>query len=396
MCLDAYTSLQNNRERMRIPFNKPYYCPNEREYVIHTLQSGRLAGNNAFAQKVQEHLKQKHKLENVFLVPSGTSALEMGAWLAGLKPGDEVILPSYTFSSTANAVVLTGAKPVFCEVDPCTMNADPAHIESLINDSTKMLLPIDYAGLPCDLEKITALADKHNLVLMVDAAQSYGSYYKDKACGSYGDLSTFSFHETKNISCGEGGALIVNNPDWVERAHFQQEKGTDRRLVLYGQKTKYHWVDIGSSYLLSDILAALLLAQLEYEDELFVLRKKVTDDYSKLLNPYQKQGFIHTTTCSDELRWNSHAFWILFDKENHKEMFLNSLKQKDVYAYIGYMPLHSSPMGQSLGYRSEDLPITEDLGKRIVRLPLYAELAENGLNYCLEQISLVMRDIYGE
>jgi dTDP-4-amino-4,6-dideoxygalactose transaminase len=380
---------------MKIPFNKPYQCPNEREYVMQALQSGRLAGNNTYAQKVQEHLKQKHKLENVYLVPSGTSALEMGVWLAGLQPGDEVILPSYTFSSTANAVVLTGAKPVFCEVDPRTMNADTSHMESLINERTRMLLPIDYAGLPCDLLGITALADKHSLTLMIDSAQSYGSYYKDKACGSFGDLSTFSFHETKNISCGEGGALVVNNPEWIERAHFLQEKGTDRRLVLYGQKTKYHWVDIGSSFLLSDVLAALLMAQLEHEDKLFALRKKVTDAYTKLLNPYQISGFIHTTPYSGDFHLNSHAFWVVFDTEKHKEAFLNGLKEKDVYAYIGYMPLHSSPMGQSLGYRAEDLPVTTDIGRSVVRLPLYAELAENGLDYCLEQIATVMKDIYG-
>lgn len=246
---------------MRIPFNRPFRAPNENEYVLEALQSGRLSGNNQFAKRVQQHMRDKHKLENVFLVPSGTSALEMGAWLAGLGPGDEVILPSYTFSSTANAVVMTGAKPVFCEIDPITMNADVGHMESLITERTKMLLPIDYAGIPCAIDRIGELARKHGLLVMVDAAQSYGTYHKGKACGSFGDLATFSFHETKNISCGEGGALVVNRPDWVERANFLQEKGTDRSLVLFGQKSKYHWVDIGSSYLLSDILAAVLLAQ---------------------------------------------------------------------------------------------------------------------------------------
>ncbi len=380
---------------MKIPFNKPYQCPNEHEYVIQALQTGRLSGNNAFAQRVQDHLKQMHKLENIFLVPSGTSALEMGVWLAGLKPGDEVILPSYTFSSTANAIILTGAKPVFCEVDPVTMNADPAHAKSLVTDKTKMLLPIDYAGLPCDIDGFSAIAKDFDLLLMIDAAQSYGSYYQEQACGSFGELSTFSFHETKNISCGEGGALIVNNPNWIERAHFLQEKGTDRRLVLYGQKSKYHWVDIGSSFLLSDILAALLLAQLEYEDDLLALRTKVTNAYTDLFEQYHAQGLISITPYSDNARLNSHAFWVIFDSEQNKNGFLTQLKERDVYAYIGYMPLHSSPMGQSLGYRAEDLPITDSVGKRIARLPLYAELAEHGLDYCLEQMARVMKDIYG-
>ncbi len=379
-----------------IPFNRPYRCPNEDEYIQGALESGRLSGNNAFAKKVQDYLETKHNLKNVFLVPSGSDALEMGAWLAGLKPGDEVILPSYTFSSTANAIIMTGAKPVFCEIDPKTMNAAPDHAARLINENTRMLLPIDYAGIPCDIAAFEVLAKKHELLMMIDAAQSYASYYEDKACGNFGDLSIFSFHETKNISCGEGGALIVNNPEWVERAHFLQEKGTDRRLVLYGQKTKYHWVDIGSSYLLSDVLAALLLAQLEYEDKLIALRSKVVDAYYKLLESYQQKGFISIPPYNKGGKLNNHAFWVLFDTESNKDYFLTKLKDKGVLAYIGYMPLHSAPMGQSYGYKPEDLPITQSIGQRIVRLPLYAELAETGLDYCVEQIGEVMREIYGE
>lgn len=379
-----------------IPFNRPYLSMNEEQYICEALKSGRLAGNNAYTAKVQEHLKQKHALDNVFLVPSGTSALEMGAWLAGLQSGDEVILPSYTFSSTANAIVLTGAKPVFCEVDPITMNADPAHVESLITERTKMLLPIDYAGIPCDIDAFQELATKYDLNLMIDAAQSYGSYYKDKACGAFGDLSTFSFHETKNISCGEGGALVINKPEWIERAHFLQEKGTDRRMVLYGQKTKYHWVDIGSSYLLSDVLAAVLLSQLEHEDQILSLRKKVTDSYRELFKPYANAGLLKSTPYELFDGLNSHAYWVVFNTENEKEDFILRLKEKNVYAYIGYMPLHSSPMGQKFGYAEDDLPVTASIGKRIVRLPLYAGLAEEGINYCIEKMRQVLKSIYGE
>lgn len=379
-----------------IPFNKPYKSQNEEQYILQALRSGRLSGNNAFFKQVAAHLKQKHSLDNTFLVPSGTSALEMGAWLAGLKPGDEVIMPSYTFSSTANAVVLTGAKPVFCEIDPVTMNADPKHMEALINENTRMLLPIDYAGIPCKIDLIERIAKKSDLCVMVDAAQSYGSYYQGKACGSFGDLSTFSFHETKNISCGEGGALIINREDWIERAHFMQEKGTDRRLVLYGQKTKYHWVDIGSSYLLSDILAALLYSQLESEDIILSLRRQVTDAYRELYQPYVDMGLISVTPYDKYDTVNSHAFWVIFDTEKNKEDFILRLKDKDVYAYIGYMALHSSPMGIRLGNRPQDLPITQDLASRIVRLPLYADLAHDGLDYCLESMHAVMKSIYGE
>ena len=380
---------------MRIPFNRPFRAPNENEYVLEALQSGRLSGNNQFAKRVQQHIWDRHKLENVFLVPSGTAALEMGAWLAGLGPGDEVILPSYTFSSTANAVVMTGAKPVFCEIDPITMNADVGHMESLITERTKMLLPIDYAGIPCAIDRIGELARKHGLLVMVDAAQSYGTYHEGKACGSFGDLATFSFHETKNISCGEGGALVVNRPDWVERANFLQEKGTDRSLVLFGQKSKYHWVDVGSSYLLSDILTAVLLAQLEEEDAILKLRGKVTSAYTDLLKPFATAGSISIAPYDLYKNLNNHAFWVVFDKEENKESFLLGMKEKDVYAYIGYIPLHSAPMGIKLGNRAGDLPTTEDLAARIVRLPLYADLAREGLPQLLDTMHNVLRSIYG-
>jgi dTDP-4-amino-4,6-dideoxygalactose transaminase len=201
------------------------------------------------------------------LVPSGTAALEMGALLADIKPGDEVILPSYTFSSTVSAVILFGAIPVFCEIEKETMNIDATKIEALITPKTKMILPIDYAGISCDIDEIMSIAEKHKLIVMQDCAQSYGAYYKGKASGTQVHLAAFSFHEIKNFNAGEGGALVVNKKDWLERAHFIQEKGTDRRLVIKGVKSKYSWVDKGSSYLLSDILAAMLLSQLEEEDK---------------------------------------------------------------------------------------------------------------------------------
>ena len=380
---------------MIIPFNKPFLSDNEASYILVALKSGRLAGNNSYFKQVADYLNTKHSIQNLFLTPSGTSALEMGAWLAGLGPGDEVILPSYTFSSTANAIVLTGATPVFCEIDPHTMNADPAHMRSLITEKTRMLLPIDYAGIPCEISAIESIANEFQCHLMIDAAQSYGSYYKGKACGSYGDLATFSFHETKNISCGEGGALVINNEEWLERAHYLQEKGTDRRLVLYGQKTKYHWVDIGSSYLLSDILAAVLLAQLENESTILSLRKKVTDAYQELYRDYKERGCLYFTPYDEHQNVNSHAFWVVFDTEQNKERFITELTSQQVYAYIGYMPLHSSPMGVKLGNNPEALPITEDVASRIVRLPLYADLAREGLNHCIDVMSQALRGIYG-
>jgi len=315
--------------------------------------------------------------------------------LANIQPGDEVILPSYTFSSTVNSVVIFGALPIFCEVDPTTMNIDVNKIEELITPRTKMIIPIDYAGVSCKIDQIMQIALKHNLIVMQDCAQSYGSYYKGKACGSEAHLSTFSFHETKNFNAGEGGALIVNIDEWIERAHFLQEKGTDRRLVLKGVKSKYSWVDKGSSYLLSDINAAMLFAQLEKETEIKNLRSNITEAYLQLFADYQNKNVLHFFKLNNSITINHHAFWIIFDTEENQEKFLNLLRIHEVYAYIGYLPLHSSPMGIKFGYDSQSLPLTESLSKRIVRLPFYADLCGENLNYCIKTMKNVLIEIYG-
>jgi dTDP-4-amino-4,6-dideoxygalactose transaminase len=339
-------------------------------------------------------MKERYGFHEVFLVPSGTDALEMGALLADLRPGDEVILPSYTFSSTANAIVLCGAKPVFCEVESRTMNIDVDRIEELVTEKTKMILPIDYAGIPCEMDTINAIAKRHHLIVMDDAAQSFHSFYKGGACGTGVDLATFSFHETKNLSCGEGGALVVNRPEWVERARFLQEKGTDRSLVLSGVKSKYGWVDKGSSFLLSDILAAMLWAQLNNVDQIVQKRNKVAEEYRKLYQPYEDRGFLSIPHAPTDTDLNGHAFFVIFDTDANKDSFLSRLRDRRVHAYIGYVPLHSSKMGLSFGYRPSDLPVTEALANRVVRLPFYTALADEGLDYCIEAMHDVLDSIY--
>lgn len=381
---------------MKIPFNKPYLTGKEEQYIHEALASGRHCGNNTFCNRVIELMSNKHKFNSVFLTPSGTAALEMGAVLANIQPGDEVILPSYTFSSTVNSVVLFGAVPVFCEVDQDTMNIDVNKIEALVTDKTKMIIPIDYAGVSCEIDKIMDIAEKYNLIVMQDCAQSYGSYYKGKACGTVAHIATFSFHETKNFNAGEGGALIVNIDEWIERAHFLQEKGTDRRLVLKGVKSKYSWVDKGSSYLLSDINAAMLLAQLESEDHIKLIRNEITKAYSELFFKYQEKKLLHYFKLDNFTEINHHAFWIVFDLERNQELFLELLRKHDVFAYIGYLPLHSSPMGMKFGYGANSLPITESLSKRIVRLPFYTDLVNEGLKHCIDSINNVLLEIYGE
>jgi dTDP-4-amino-4,6-dideoxygalactose transaminase len=259
-----------------------------------------------------------------------------------------------------------------------------------------MILPIDYAGVPCEIDEIMRIANKYNLIVMHDCAQSYGSYHNNYPCGSQAHLAAFSFHETKNFNAGEGGALVVNVPNWVERAHFIQEKGTDRRLVLNGVKNKYSWVDKGSSYLLSNILAAILYAQIENEETIKGIRSNITKAYAELFGPYHRSGKVQILSFSDNQKINHHAFWVIFDTSMNQEKFMKLLREEDnVFAYIGYLPLHSSPMGMKFGYKPNDLPITEDLAQRLVRLPFYTDLAENGMDYCIEKMRDVLKIIYG-
>jgi dTDP-4-amino-4,6-dideoxygalactose transaminase len=379
---------------MKILFNKPYHFKNEIKYATEALQTGQLSGNRNFGKKCIQFLKDTYGVLDAFLTPSCTAALEMGIILGGVEAGDEVILPSFTFSSTANAVVLRGAKPVFCDVDPKTMNMDTNLIEGLITEKTKMILPIDYMGIPCDIDEINRIAEKHDLIVMVDSAQSQHSKYKGKFTGSQTTLATFSFHETKNFSCGEGGALLVNDESLLRRAHFLQEKGTDRSLVLAGVKSKYSWVDEGSSYLLSDVLAGVLLSQLENVDFIVSSRKKVVDAYFKLYQPYADAGLLEIPVIPDYVELNNHAFFVIFKTEEERTVYLAKLREYDVYSYIGYVPLHSSPMGAKLGYEPEDVPLTYSIGSRIARLPCYTALGEEGLDYCIDSMHKVLKEMF--
>ncbi|MBM4229461.1 MAG: dTDP-4-amino-4,6-dideoxygalactose transaminase [Gammaproteobacteria bacterium] len=381
-----------------IPFNKPYLARNTERYVRDALISRQHSGNRQWGLRCVEFLKARYGFQEVFLVPSGTAALEMGVMLAGVGPGDEVILPSYTFSSTATAVLMSGAHPVFCEIDRSTMNIDSERIEALITPRTKLIVPIDYAGVPCDIASISVVARRYGIPVMVDAAQSLNSRDSEGLwVGTRTELAAFSFHETKNIGCGEGGALIINRPDWVPRAHILQEKGTDRRLVLDGVKSKYGWVDKGSSYLLSDILAAMLYAQFEEIDEICDSRKKVFRAYSQMVTDYVQAGCLEVQRISSVAVPNSHAFYILLQSASDRASFLERLRvDHGVNAYIGYVPLHSFTKGLELGYRPEDLPITEDAASRIVRLPLYTDLgrSEEDLNAVTSAIDKVLSALY--
>ncbi len=380
---------------MKIPFNKVYLTGDEEKYMLDAMRSGQVCGNHRYCKQVLADMKQKYGYESAFLVPSGTAALEMGVVLADLQPGDEVILPSYTFSSTVNAVVLFGGIPKFCEIDPLTMNIDPERIEPLITPRTKMIIPIDYAGVPCEIDYIMQIAERHGLTVLQDCAQSYGSYYKGTPSGIKAHLAAFSFHESKNYCAGEGGLLLNNVPEWHQRATFLQEKGTDRSLVINGQKNKYSWVDKGSSYLLSDVLAAMLYAQLTHEEEIKDKRSKLTQAYTNLFAPYVQKGIIGVFQPPEYVKLNHHAYWAVFPSADDRLTFMSRLKEKDIYVYIGYMPLHSSPYGLKLGYKPEDLSLTEDLAARITRLPFYTGLADEGLEYTINNMKQVLTNMYG-
>ncbi len=379
---------------MRVPFNRTTLTGRELAYVTDALTSRQHCGNQQYGKRCVALLEQAYGFKRAFLTPSCTSAMEMGALLADLEPGDEVILPSWTFSSTGNAVVLTGARPVFCEIDPRTMNIDPGRIEALITPRTRMLLPIDYMGIPCDIDAVMDIAARHDLLVMLDAAQSFHSKRHGKWAGTVSHFAAFSFHETKNVSAGEGGALVLNDDSFARRAEFLQEKGTDRSLVLKGVKNKYSWVDKGSSYLLGDLLAAQLLAQLEGVDEIVAKRSKVTARYAALYAPWVAKGCLQVPVIPEGVELNHHAFFVIFDTEPHQVAFLSKLKERGVGAYIGYLPLHSSLMGQRYGYRADDLPLTEDVSRRIVRLPFYADLVDD-LDFCAEAMRSVLTELYG-
>ncbi|PLX10900.1 MAG: dTDP-4-amino-4,6-dideoxygalactose transaminase [Marinilabiliales bacterium] len=381
---------------MKILLNKPYITSKEEKYIVEALHSARHSGNNAFGKKAIDHLKGKYGFSEIFLTPSCTSAMEMGALLANISPGDEVILPSYTFSSTVNAIVIFGGKPVFCEIDSETLNIDVTKIEELITSKTKMILPIDYAGISCEIDAIMDIANKHNLIVMQDCAQSFGGFFKGKPNGSIPHLAAFSFHETKNMNAGgEGGGLVVNMPEQIQRAYFMQEKGTDRRLVLDGVKSKYSWVEKGSSYLLSDILAAGLLGQLECEDDILAKRKQVTEVYYDVFTDYKNAGKLNIYIPQKHIQTNHHAFWVVFDTSENRTKFMSRLREIDIHVYIGYLPLHSSPMGIKFGYKAEDLHITESIASRVVRLPFYAGMADEGLEYTKVNMQKVLKEIYG-
>ena len=367
-----------------IKFNKPSITELEINKVVDCLNGNSiLSGDGKYTTEVYEHFKKRFHIDNMLLTTSGTTALEMASILIDLEPGDEVITPSFTFSSTVNAFLLRGANPVFCDIREDTFNIDENLIEDLITSKTKAIYAVDYAGFPCEMDKINEIANRHGLFVIEDAAQAVGSTYKGRYAGTLTEFGCFSFHETKNYVMGEGGAIVVNEDKYMERAEIIREKGTNRRNVLRGLVDKYTWHDIGSSFLPSDLLAAILSAQMERYDEILEKRMNVWNTYYNGLECLEKEGLLRRPVLPEGIEHNAHMFCIVLPDEDTRTKLINSLKEKGISSYICYVPLHSSPYGQKL----EMLPVTEDLGKRILRLPLYVDMTTEDTLYVVDEIS---------
>ena len=369
-----------------INFNIPPYVDDEEKYVNEAIQSHSICGDNNFTKKCQDLLEKKFNSKKIFLTTSGTSALEMACMLADLKPGDEVILPSYTFSSTATAIILFGAKPVFVDIRPDTMNIDENNIERAITNKTKAIMVMHYAGVACEMDKILSIAHKHNLLVIEDAAQAVNATYKGQYLGTIGDVGCYSFHETKNYSMGEGGAISINNESFIERAAIIREKGTNRTQFKNGQVDKYTWVDKGSSYLPSDILAAYLYPQLLIMDDIKENRVSSFNSYCELLKSLKEKNYIDLPYIPNECDHNGHMFYIKVKDLSEREELQKYLRSQEIGSAFHYIPLHSSPEGLKMcRFEGEDIYTTKE-SERLLRLPMYYKLAH-------EEIIIVCKTI---
>jgi dTDP-4-amino-4,6-dideoxygalactose transaminase len=360
----------------KIPFNKPYLVGKELHYVAQAVASGNISGDGPFTQRCARLLEERFDIRKVLLTPSCTAALEMAAMLCNLQPGDEVIVPSFTFVSTVNAFVRLGAVPVFVDVRRDTLNIDERLVEAAVTPRTRAIFPIHYAGVGCEMDHLMAVAKRHRLWVVEDAAQGVCAGYDKQALGSIGHLGTYSFHDTKNFVCGEGGALCVNTPQFIEQAEIIRDKGTNRKQFFRGQVDKYTWVDVGSSYVPSEICSAFLYAQLEAMDAINERRRRLYELYLQQLAPLAAEGLLELPRIPDHCSSNYHLFHTLLPGVELRNGLIQHLKECGITATFHYIPLHSSPMGKRFGYREGDLPVTEECSGRLLRLPLFFDLTE--------------------
>ncbi len=362
---------------IKVDFNRPITVGNEFEYMRQAIANAHISGDGAFTKKCHTFLESQLGVKKALLTTSCTHALEMSAILLDIKPGDEVVIPDFTFVSTVNAFVLRGAKPIFVDVRPDTLNLDETKLEDAITPRTKAIVPVHYAGVGCEMDAILEIAKRHNIAVVEDNAHGLFGKYKGKYLGTFGALATQSFHETKNFSCGEGGALLINDPSLAERAEIVREKGTNRSRFFRGQVDKYSWVDIGSSYLPSDMLAAYLYAQFEQREKIQSHRKNVWEMYNSALKDWAEKNGVTLPRIPEYDEQAYHMFYMLLPNLDLRQKLIAYLRERGVYSVFHYLPLHLSDMGQGFGYKAGDCPVTEKVSDQLVRLPFHNALTSN-------------------
>jgi len=375
-----------NKTNYKIPFNRPCFAGNEQKYISEAIASGKISGDGIFTGKCQAYFERHLGVRKAFLTTSCTHALEMAAILLNIKPGDEVILPTFTFVSTANAFVLRGAKPVFADIRPDTLNLDECNIARLITRRTKSICVVHYAGVGCEMDSILQIAKNHDIAVVEDNAHGLFGLYKGKPLGAFGCLAAQSFHETKNITCGEGGALLINDAKYIERAEIIREKGTNRSQVFRGLADKYTWTDIGSSYLPSDILAACLWAQLEAQSQIQKARQKIWNYYYANLENWAVKENVRLPVIPPHCTQPFHMFYLIMPSLKDRQALIERLKSKSILAVFHYLPLHLSPMGRKFGAQPGACPVAEQISDRILRLPFYNTLNRADQDKIMEAI----------
>ncbi len=375
----------------RIPFNKPFLVGRELDSIAQAVALGNLAGDGRFTQACCRLLEERLGINRALLTPSCTAALEMAALLCDLESGDEVILPSFTFVSTASAFVRAGARPVFVDIRPDTLNLDENLIEAAVTERTRVIIPVHYAGVACEMDRIREIAKARRLMVVEDAAQGVNSFYRGKALGSLGDVGCYSFHETKNFISGEGGALCVNRPDLVERAEILRDKGTNRQKFFRGQVDKYTWVDVGSAYVPSELVGAFLFGQLEMMQAISDRRRQIYEFYQQNLQPLADEGLVQLPTVPEGCTQNFHLFYLLTRDAKTRDGLLAHLTSRGIGAVFHYVPLHSSPMGRKLGCDAWPLPVTDRVSACLIRLPFFYTITPDEQAEVVREVTAYLR-----
>jgi dTDP-4-amino-4,6-dideoxygalactose transaminase len=377
---------------LRVPFNRPHATGREFDYIREAIEGAHLSGNGPFTRRCAKWLEDRTGATRALLTPSCTAALELAAILVDLGPGDEVLMPSFTFVSTANAVTLRGACPVFVDIREDTLNLDETKLADAVTSRTRAIMPVHYGGVGCDMTAISAVAREHGLFVIEDAAQGIMAEREGRPLGGIGDLGCLSFHETKNLICGEGGALLVNRPELAERAEILQEKGTNRGRFLRGEVDKYTWVDVGSSFLLGEVGAAFLWAQMQEAHTITERRMRIWQRYHDAFASLEDEGLLRRPVITPGCRFNAHLYYLLLPNEARRDSVIEGLAERNIQAVFHYVPLHSSPAGRRHGRPHGDLSTTDDISGRLVRLPLWVDMEPAHVEAVVESVNHVVRE----